>query len=173
MKKVTVFLLSIALTALSAVFVFGQTSDVAKEGRSFKKDGQHFGKRGKRGGKGMMFRGLDLTDAQKEQMKSIRDANSDSVKSLRDQMKANKKQLETLSASGNFNESQVQAIAQQQGALHSQMIVNRERIKAQMFAILTPEQKSKLAEMKANREQKMQERKAKRAERKAEKETQE
>lgn len=173
MKKVTVFLLSIALTALGAMFVFGQTSDVAKEGKSFKKDGHHFGKRGKRGGKGMMFRGLDLTDAQKEQMRSIHEANRDSVKSLRDQMKANKQQLETLSAGGSFNESQVQAIAQQQGALHAQMIVNRERIKSQMFAILTPEQKSKMAEMKANREQKMQERKAKRAERKAEKETQE
>lgn len=170
--------MSIALVAVGAIFVFGQTTDTNTEGKNFGKDGKHFrgGKRGHRGGHkgmGMMFRGLDLTDAQKEQMKAIGQANRESTKSLRDQMKANGEQLAQATANGTFNEAQVQAIAQQQGVLHAQMIVAREKVKSQMFAILTPEQKAKAAEMKEQFKQKMQERQAKRAERKAAKETQE
>ncbi len=177
MKKLTVILMSIALVAVGAIFVIGQTSDGKKEGRNFGKHGgsEGHGKRGKRGGgdKGMMFRGLDLTDAQKEQMKAIRQASFEGSKSLREQMKASHDQLKAATKDGAFNESQVQAIAQQQGALHAQMIVGREKVKSQMFAILTPEQKAKAAEMKAQFELKRQERETKRAERKAAKTTQE
>ncbi len=174
MKKLTVILMSIALIAVGAIFVFGQTADENKDGKRFDKRGDHAGqgRHGKRGGgkgMGMMLRGLDLTDAQKAQIKAIHEATFESAKSLRDQMKANRDQLKTATEGGAFNESQVQAIAQQQGALHAQMIVAREKVKSQVFAILTVEQKAKAAEMKAKFEQKMQERKAKVAERKAEK----
>jgi protein CpxP len=174
MKKLTVFLMSIALVAVGAIFVFGQTTDTNTEGKKFGKDGNNWkqGKRGMRGGHkgmGMMFRGLDLTDAQKEQMKSIGQASRESTKSLRDQMKANRQQLEQATANGAFNEAQVQAIAQQQGALHAQIIVERQKVQSQMFNILTPEQKAKAAEMKEQFKQKMEERKSKRAERQAQK----
>ncbi len=168
--------MSIVLVAMGAMFVFGQTTDTITEGKSFGKKGNHWkqGKRGKRGGhRGMAFRGLDLTDAQKEQMKAIRQASRESTKSLRDQMKASRQQLAQATANGAFNEAQVQQIAQQEAALNAQMIVERERVKSQMFNILTPEQKAKAAEMKEQFKQKMQERKAQRAERKAAKAAQE
>jgi protein CpxP len=171
MKKLSVLLMSIVLVAVGAVFAFGQTTDSTTEGKSFGKKGNNWkqGKRGKRGGQrgmGMGFRGLDLTDAQKEQMKAISQASREGTKSLRDQMKANRQQMAQATANG-FNEAQVQAIAQQQSALHAQMIVERERVRSQMFAILTPEQQAKAAEMKEQRKQKMQERMQKRAERQA------
>lgn len=170
--------MSIALVAVGAIFVFGQKADTNMDGKRFGKGGDRagHGRHGKRGGDkgmGMMLRGLDLTDAQKAQVKAIHEANFESTKSLREQMKANHDQLETATAGGAFNESQVQAIAQQQGALHAQMIVAREKVKSQVFAILTVDQKAKAAEMKAQFEQKRADREAKMAERKADKAPQE
>ncbi len=87
------------------------------------------------------------------------------MKPIRQQMKANRQKLQTLSESGNFDEAQVQTIANQQGSLSAQMIVAKEKVKAQMLAILTPEQKAKAAEMKAQFKQKREERMHKRQQR--------
>lgn len=160
MKKLTVAILSIVLIAMGAMFIFAQDATGQKDGKRGKRG--HFGKRA---GHGMMLRGLDLTEEQKTQMKSIRQASRETVKPIREQMKANRQKLQTLSESGTFDEAQVQAIAAQQGNLSAQMIVQRERVKAQMFNILTPEQKTKAAEMKAQFKQKRQERMQKRMER--------
>jgi protein CpxP len=73
-------------------------------------------------------------------------------------MKANRQKLQTLSESGTFDEAQVQAIAARQGTLSAQMIVEKEKVKSQIFNLLTPEQKTKAAEMKAQFRQKRQER---------------
>ena len=138
MKKITITLLSIALVAMGAIFVFGQqstdTSDKATKG---KRGFGHHGKRHKRGGKrgfrmgGRMFKALDLTDAQKEQMKAIKQASRENTKSLREQMKTNRQQLQQLTENGQFDEGSVSAIAQQQGQLHAQMIVEKQKVKTQ------------------------------------------
>ncbi len=179
MKKITVTILAIALVAIGAIFVFGQTTtDQPTDGKA--RFGKHGGKGkfGKRGGKrghgmGRMFRQLDLTDAQKEQMKAIRQASRENTKSLRDQMRQNRQQLDQLTESGTFDQAAVTAIAQQQGQLHAQMIVEKQRVKTQMYNVLTAEQKTKLAELKAQFKQKMEERKAKWAEMKQNKQSQE
>lgn len=152
MKKLTAAILSIVLVAMGAMFIFAQTAEKPEGKREFGKKGH------KRGGHAKMFRGLDLTDEQKAQVKQIRQTSKETVKPIREQMKANRQKLAELSASGNFDSAQVQTIAAQQGSLTSQMIVEKERIKSQIFQILTPEQKAKAAEMKAQRQQKMQER---------------
>ncbi len=69
MKKLITAILSIILVAMGAMFIFAQDTTANKDGKH-----GHFGKRGghHRGGHGgMMFRGLDLTDGQKAQMKMI------------------------------------------------------------------------------------------------------
>lgn len=166
MKKITAIILTVVLTAMGAMMIFAQTDTNTEGKREFGKKGNH----GKRGGKGMMLRGLDLTDAQKEQVKQIMQTSRENTKTLREQMKANRQQLQTINENGNFNAAQTQALAAQQGNLHAQMIVEKERVKSQIYQILTPEQKAKAAEMKAQFEQKRQEREQRRAERKAEKE---
>ena len=172
MKKIFATLSVIALVAIGTVFVIGQTGEGKFEGkRSFGENGRrgHFGGRHKRGGKmmGRMFRNLDLTDAQKEQMKTIGKASRETIKPIMEQMRESKKTMADLTANGNFDEAQVQAIAAQQGALHVQLIVEKERTKAAMYAVLTAEQKARIVEMKQKHEQKRAERQAKRAERKA------
>ena len=163
MKKLTVAILSIVLVAMGAMFIFAQQSADQTDGK------RAFGKRGfgKRGGHGIMFRGIDLTDEQKTQVKQITEASKTNVKPIREQMKANRQKLQELSANGNFDAAQVQAIAAQQGNLSARLIVEKERVKSQIFQVLTPEQRAKAAEMKAKmkerRQNRMEKRKAKAA----------
>lgn len=163
MKKLTAAILSIVLVAMGAMFVFAQDGAGQKDGK------RGFGKRGghHRGGHGMMLRGLDLTDEQKAQVKTIMQSSREASKPLREQMKANRQKLQALSDSGNFDQAQVQALADEQGRLTAQMIVEKEKVKSQISAILTTEQKAKAAEMKAQFKQKREERKQKRAEKRA------
>ena len=154
MKKFTIGLLVMALVSLGTIFAFGQQNG-GNDGKRMR--GHH----GKRGGFGMM-RGLDLTDAQKEQMKAIRQANRESTKSLRESMKANRQQLQQVTANGQFNEAQVQALAAQQSGIMAQLIVEKERVKSQIYNILTTDQKTKIAEMKTQMKERRQNRKANR-----------
>jgi len=167
MKKLTVAILSLVLVATGAMFVFAQDGAGNKDGkRGFGKRGGHH-RGGGGGGRGMMLRGIDLTDDQKAQVKTIMQSSRESSKPLREQMKANRQKLQTLSDSGNFDQAQVQALADEQGRLTAQMIVEKEKVKSQISAILTTEQKAKAAEMKAQFKQKREERKQKWAEKRA------
>lgn len=145
MKKILIAILSIVLVATGAMFIFAQQG--ANKGQT--EFGKHGGKHGKRGGgHGFFLRGLDLTDEQKAQVKQIMEASRDKNKAVREQMKANHQKLDELTSNGAFDEAQVTAIANSQGALQAKMIVEKERVKSQIFAILTDEQKAKAAQMK-------------------------
>ena len=144
MKKIIVALIAIVTLALGAVFVSAQKSDHkgGHEGRGFKRGGHH------RGG-GMMLRGLDLTDAQKTQVKEIMDASKAKVQPLRASMKANREKLRLATENGKFDEAQVLSIANENASVSAQLLVERQRTKAQIFNILTPEQREKSAQMKS------------------------
>ena len=142
MKKITVAILSIILVAMGAMFIFAQNGGNAEGKQGFGKRGGH-----KRGGHGLFLRGLDLTDEQKAQVKTVTEASREKTKSLHEQLKASREQLDQATANGAFDEAQVTALAQAQAALHAQMIVEKERVKSQIFALLTDEQKAKASEM--------------------------
>jgi len=155
MKKVVIAILSIVLVATGTIFIFAQKG--GQEGK------RGFGKHGIRGGgHGFFLRGLDLTDEQKAQVKQIREASKEKNKAVREQLKATRQSLNELTANGAFDEAQVTAIANQQAALHSHMIVEKERVKSQIFAILTDEQKAKAAQMKEQMKERFKNRKNKR-----------
>jgi len=162
MKKLTAAILAIAIVTLGAMFVFGQAEgDENIDKRRFSHRGK-FKNRGMRGNR--MFRHLELTDAQKVQIKAIRDASRESTKGLRDNMHETRKQLRELGTDGVFDQGAVEVLAAQQADIHKQMIIERQRAKSQIFALLTPEQKAKLDEMKARfaerRNERMEKRKA-------------
>lgn len=156
MKKISIALLALVVVATGVIFAFAQTAETGQ------RDGKSRSGFGKRGGHhkfgGMMFRGVDLTDAQKAQVKSIREASRAKMAPIREQMKAAHEKMRAATANGSFDEGLVTAIANEQALLMAQMNVERHRVQAQTFAILTDEQKTKVAEMKA----KMKERRGKR-----------
>ena len=90
-----------------------------------------------------MARALDLTDAQKTQVKTIFESARASSEPLHTKMEEVHKQLEAATANGQFDEAQVRALANQQGQIMADTIVEHERTKSKIYAILTPEQRTK------------------------------
>ena len=54
-----------------------------------------------------------------------------------------------------FDEARVRALATQQAQTMTEMIVQKARIESEMIQILTPEQKTKLNDLRAKHEQRM------------------
>ncbi|MGD9561307.1 MAG: Spy/CpxP family protein refolding chaperone [Pyrinomonadaceae bacterium] len=144
MEKILFAILTLAMLTTGVVFAFGQTTQ----------DNEHAdrGRRGHhRGGFGMMFRGLGLTEDQKAKMKELRSASHTNLKPTFEALRANRQKMKELTANGAFDEAQVTAIANDQASLSAKLIVERHRMKAQFFSILTDDQKAKLAEIEAKR----------------------
>ena len=134
-----------------AVLVIGAT--VLALGHAIQGDGRGHGPRdGRRGPFGPemiehMSRELGLTDAQKTQVKAVFDEAMTGEDARRAKDEELHKQLEAITANGQFDETQVRNIANQQGALMAERIVEHERMKSKIFAVLTPEQRTKAEEM--------------------------
>ena len=110
------------------------------------------GRPGGPGGPGNMLghfsRVLDLTDAQKAQIKQLEESFKESTKSLHEQLgKAGPGgPFEALNG-GTFDEAAVRAAAQARANLHVELEVAHARFFSQVYAVLTTEQKAKLAEL--------------------------
>jgi protein CpxP len=113
------------------------------------------GRGGPRGGGGLgpLARELNLTDAQKAQVKQITDGFQESTKSLREQLfKSDGGPFDGLK-DGAFDEASVRAAAQARAAVEVELEVAHARMMSQIYALLTAEQKAKLAEVKQQFEQ--------------------
>lgn len=175
-KLFTTTTLAVALGAFG-VFASAQTPETPKaDGTKTEKferrggRGGEFGKRGgmrhgghrmggMRGGMGML-RGIELTDAQKEQIKAIHEANrpSGENKALFDQIR------ETRKAGGTITEEQKAQMKSFREAQRAKM----QGVHAQILAILTPEQKTQLEAKKAEMKTRMEQRRKLRQQKKAE-----
>ena len=139
--KLSTAALAVALLAMAAV---------AQDGGPRGPRGEGFG------GPGMGLHGLDLTDAQRAQVKQIMAAEKPTLKPLMQQEMQNHQQMTALVRSGSFEEAKAQAIAAQEAQIHTQIAVERAKIDAQVYQLLTPDQRTKLAERQAKRTQWMQ-----------------
>ncbi len=120
----------------------------------------HFG----RGHGGRMFSQLDLTDAQKEQIKAIHQKNRESLRPLMEQIRAKRQEIRQANEGGTVNEALVSQKLAEIAPLEAKMMAERARIHQETLSVLTPEQRTKLEQM---REQF----KSRRGERKARKQT--
>lgn len=155
MKKLTTAFLAIALAAVGTIFVFAQKADGDK-GKFKRGFGHHHG------GFERLTKKLDLSDAQKAQVKQIKEAGKAKVQPLRENMKSIRQQLNAATADGNFNEAQVQTLATQQANIMAQLTVEKERTKSQIYAVLTPEQQTQAKALKEQMKERRQDRKQKR-----------
>jgi len=105
-----------------------------------------FGHRGP-GGPGEFgpLAGLNLTDAQKEQVKQIHESFDESTKALRDQMHALHDSDNADPLSGNFDEAAFRAAAEARAKIQVEMEVQHAKMMSQIATILTAEQKAQLA----------------------------
>ena len=124
----------------------------------------HKGHFGRHGGGGRMFSKLDLTDAQKEQIKAIHEKNRESMRPLMEQIRAKRQEIRQANAGGTVDEALVSQKLAEIAPLEAKMMAERARIHQETLSVLTPEQRTKLEQM---REQF----KSRRGERKARKQT--
>ena len=104
---------------------------------------------------GMMFRGLNLTDDQKAKMKQIGESFRERTQSLHQQLRAKRQELRQASEGGTFNEALATQKLQESASLQAKLMGEQFRMRQEMLAVLTPEQKTQMeqkrAEFKAKR----------------------
>ena len=119
--------------------------------------GEGFGGPG-HGHMGFLARELNLTDAQKAQVKTIMQANSSivlsdgttttTVKAVMQQMAQNRATMLAATAKGVWNLGTIQQLATQQAQLEAAMIVNSEKIRQQIYTqVLTADQQAKAEQL--------------------------
>jgi periplasmic protein CpxP/Spy len=113
-----------------------------------------------------MAKELNLTDAQKTQIKTIMQAERPKIQPLMQQLRQNE-QAQNAAITGDFNESQARAFAQKQTQIMNDLIVEKQRTKSQIYAVLTPEQRQKALQLMQQREQRHQERMQKKSQQQA------
>ena len=114
------------------------------------------GMRGGPGGPGGMFglpmRELNLTDAQREQVRTIMESHRDAQKAIGDRMQAARKALHESVAADAFDENAIRAKAAEVGAVEADAAVLQAKIHGEVIAILTPEQVKKAKELRSEME---------------------
>ena len=148
-KKIAGGLLLTLALVLSAIIGFAQ------EGHGPRGEGGH-------GGIGFFARHLNLSDAQKEQMKQIAASYQQTIKNLHEQLRnLHQNEFDPLSGAA-FNEAAVRSQAQARANLEVEMEVTHAHMMSDMYAVLTSEQKAQLAQLRQQWAQKRQQERANR-----------
>jgi protein CpxP len=107
-------------------------------------------------GPGLLLSKLNLSAEQQAAVKTIMANAGPQMKSIRQEMRNNSLKLRQTQPSDANYASVVAQVTQANGSLHSQMITQREAVRAQIFEVLTPEQQTQLATLQAQRQARMQ-----------------
>ena len=148
-KSAVVAAISAIILAMTALVVFSQNPPPRPDGPP----GPPWGGIGHRGpggpggpGEFGLLAGLNLTDAQKEQIKGIHESFDESTKALRDQMRALHDKDASDPLTGNFDEAAFRTAAEARAKIQVEMEVQHAKMMSQVVNILTAEQKAQLAE---------------------------
>jgi protein CpxP len=144
------FLVAALAVTLGAAIAKSQTADATPPPHMH---GHEYGMEGH--GMGFFARYLDLTDAQREQMKGIMHKEHATMKPLVQQVHQMDQQLRQY-VEGTYDEAKVQALVAQQAQTLVQVKVQETRIHNELYQLLTPDQQAKMKEFEANREERMQ-----------------
>jgi periplasmic protein CpxP/Spy len=146
----------VAVSAL-ALALFGGIAIAEQGDGDAMHHGMHRGFMGEHG-LGLPLRGLNLTDDQKTQIHQIMKAERANLKPLMQQQFQTRQQLIQLVTSGNFDQTKAAAIAGQASQTHVQLEVEHAKIASQVYALLSSDQKAKVADIISKSQQRMQER---------------
>lgn len=164
MSKVKQLIAVLALAVAIAIPVALAQSGEGKGGRHF---GHGWGGDGMMGGR--MFSQLNLTDAQKAQFKQIRESHSATIQSLRQQIHDQMQAIHQANDGTSFDEAIVSQKLAQIAPLQAKLMGEEFKIHQEMLNVLTPEQKTKLDQLREQFKTRRQEFKTNRGEFKAKK----
>jgi len=142
-------LLAVVLSVAISATAFSQTFVKAHQGM------------GHRGGFSAHMLGfytdyLDLTDAQQAQMKDILSKEKSTIRPLMQQLAQGRQQMKQLEQANTFDEAKVRRAASSQTQAMTELMVQKARIKSELMAVLTPDQKDKLAKFEVRRQARFQ-----------------
>jgi periplasmic protein CpxP/Spy len=146
----------IALFSTLAVTLVVGIAFAQAEGGQMHRHGMHGQFMG--GGMGFPMRGLNLTDDQHAQIKQIFQNEKGNMHPLMQQEFQARQQMMQLVTSGNFDQAKATALASQEAQIHIQMQVEHAKIASQIYQMLSSDQKAKVTDMMAKRQQMMQQR---------------
>jgi periplasmic protein CpxP/Spy len=133
-----------------AVLVIGATAFAL--GRGFQEKWKERGEGRPRGDMvEHISRELNLTDAQKEQVKSIIEAQRSAEEARESKLDDLRKQIDAATANGRFDETQVRALASQEAQLMADSKVEHIRAHSKIYSLLNAEQRTKADEMMKHR----------------------
>ena len=131
------FMKLVALGAMAAAMAFTQTTTTTATPAAGKAPGL------KAQLQRRLIKALDLTDAQKQQAKTILQATKQQAQPLVQQLKPARQALNAAVQAGDT--TKIQQLALEVGNLQGQVLAVRSAGMAQFYALLTPDQKSKAA----------------------------
>jgi len=102
-----------------------------------------------------MTRKLNLTEAQQSQIKGILQTERGKIQPLTQQLRQNQ-QAEDAAVNGTFDEAQARTFAGKQTQIMVDLIVEKQRMKSEIYAVLTPDQRTKALQLMQEREQRWQ-----------------
>jgi Spy/CpxP family protein refolding chaperone len=154
MKSIRFRLLIAALAVLlGSAIAKSQTADAPPpmhaHGHEYTMHGMHGDRTG------FFAKALNLTDDQKAQMKTIMQKEHPTMKPLMQQQRQIDQQLRQY-VEGPYDEVKVRALTAQKSQIEIELTVAHTRIHNQMYQLLTTDQQSKLKEMEANHQARMQ-----------------
>ena len=115
----------------------------AAQGEHMRRGGRGFrGPGGRMGGAFGVMR--DLTDAQREQVKAIRDGHAERIRPLAERVRAAREAIDTAVMTGNVGN--LQALSIEVGNAETELTFAQAQVQAEIFSLLTAEQKQKIAE---------------------------
>lgn len=103
-------------------------------------------------GLGPGFRGLDLTDDQRGQIKSIMDSHQDEFKAVGEKMRAAREGMQALIEADTLDEAAVRAKSVEVAAVEADAAILGAKVRQQTLQVLTSEQLTKLKEQQAARQ---------------------
>ena len=145
-----------ALMLAGAVPLLAQDQPQQQQQRRRGPDGG--GPRGMRGGPGMEFGGLDLTDDQRAQLRKIREARQSEFKAAGEKLHTAREGMRALMEADSINESAIRSKSHEVAAAEAEVAILNAQVRAESLQILTSEQQAKLKEMRAKRGQPLQRR---------------
>lgn len=167
MKKIYALITLMMLLTLSS-WALATTNDknlfdrdsASADGQRFQHRGERGGDRGRRGARWhQVAEQLGLTEAQKAQLQQLRKDHHNSVKPAAQELRARQKDLrDSIEGSSTYDEAATAQKMRDMADLKAKVVGEKFKMRQSMMAVLTPEQRVKFEQMKA-------EAKARRAER--------
>jgi periplasmic protein CpxP/Spy len=116
---------------------------------------------------GRMGQELGLSDDQKQRIRGILESARPEMQSVRTELRANREKLDALSPDDPSYGSVVSSVSKTAGDLTTRMVANGAQVQSQVWAVLTPEQRTKATALRSQMRERMQQRMKERRERRS------